>query len=938
MTIDFKVCALLVYRFFFVLLLLRQFLTQLTNLLGTVYRQGNVEFTSDGTCILSPVGNRVSCFDLVNNKSFTFTYEHRKNVSCIALNPQANLLISVDEDGRAVLANFIRRTVVHHFNFKEKVRALKFSPDGHYFAVCTGRHIQVWKTPDRNDQVQFAPFVRHRIYTGHSGDVSSITWSADSRFFLTAAKDLTSRVYSLFSEDSSAATTLAGHRDNVIGAFFTANQEIIYTVSKDGALFKWEYVSKKKERDDVDDNDANNSQNSISRSTGWKITAKHYFKQDKVRCASFHPDTNLLVVGFYSGVFGLYDLPDFITLQTLSISQNQIDYVTINKSGEWLAFGAAKLGQLLIWEWQSESYILKQQGHYDAINSLVYSPDGSKIITAADDGKIKVWDSVSGFCMVTFTEHTSGVTALEFARRGNVLFSASLDGSIRAWDLIRYRNFRTFTAPNRIQFASLAVEPSGEIVCAGSLDDFDIHLWSVQTGQLLERLSGHEGPVSSLGFANEGSMLVSGSWDKTVRIWSVFGRSQYSEPLQLQSEVMALAVRPDSKTVAVSSMDGQLSLWDIDQSKQVGVIDGRDDIVGGRHSTDRFKASNSARSKHFTTLCYSADGNNVLAGGNSKYICLYDVNNEVLLKKFTISKNMSLDGTLDKLNSKNMTEAGPMDLIDTTGEASDLEDRIDNTLPGAQRGDASVRKVRPAIRTTCLRYSPTSRSFSASSTEGLLVYSVDDDVLFDPFDLDLDVTVDTALEKLQNKEYLLSLVMAFRLGEQGLIHRVFESIPVGDIEIIAKELPQVYLLKLLRFIGNLAETSNHVEFNLIWIQALVTYHGRFIMNNRHEFVSSLRQLQKSLRLVNKEFNKVAGSNIYFLRFVTGQDEANNSANNNIDSQDEKMDIDERRNEKDAKIEDDEDESGDDDDGWFGPESRTEEFSHAVVNDESDIDD
>jgi hypothetical protein len=39
--------------------------SQFSNLLGTVYRKGNLLFTPDGTCLLSPVGNRVTVFDLV---------------------------------------------------------------------------------------------------------------------------------------------------------------------------------------------------------------------------------------------------------------------------------------------------------------------------------------------------------------------------------------------------------------------------------------------------------------------------------------------------------------------------------------------------------------------------------------------------------------------------------------------------------------------------------------------------------------------------------------------------------------------------------------------------------------------------------------------------------------------------------------------------------
>jgi hypothetical protein len=42
---------------------------------------------------------------------------------------------------------------------------------------------------------------------------------------------------------------------------------------------------------------------------------------------------------------------------------------------------AAKLGQLLVWEWQSETYVLKQQGHFHDMNSIAYAPDASIIGT-----------------------------------------------------------------------------------------------------------------------------------------------------------------------------------------------------------------------------------------------------------------------------------------------------------------------------------------------------------------------------------------------------------------------------------------------------------------------------------------------------------------------------------------------------------------------------
>lgn len=77
-----------------------------------------------------------------------------------------------------------------------------------------------------------------------------------------------------------------------------------------------------------------------------------------------------------------------ISLCLHSISQKGIDTVAVNPSGEWLAFGCKNFGQLLVWEWQSETYILRQQGHYNDINTLSFSQDGHYVATGGDDGKV----------------------------------------------------------------------------------------------------------------------------------------------------------------------------------------------------------------------------------------------------------------------------------------------------------------------------------------------------------------------------------------------------------------------------------------------------------------------------------------------------------------------------------------------------------------------
>ncbi|ODN77448.1 hypothetical protein L202_04626 [Cryptococcus amylolentus CBS 6039] len=855
---------------------------QFQNLCGTVYRQGNVAFTPDGNSVLSPVGNRVSVFDLVNNKSRTLGFENRKNIATIALSPDGNVLISVDEDGRALFINFRKGTVLHHINFKRHVNHVSFSPDGKYIAITHGHKVQIWNTPSHLVR-EFAPFTLHREYTGHHDDVVSVCWSKTSRYFVSTSRDMTARLYTVHPLEGFTPKQFAGHRDMVIGAYFSLDEKTIYTISRDGAVFVWKAKKGVSDEDsdvELDILDAPTTSTSAANLalehtvaySRWGVHSRHFFNQPgtKTVCATFHPKTSLLIVGFSSGVFGLWEMPDFSPVHTLSISNEKISSVAVSPSGEWLAFGASKLGQLLVWEWQSESYVLKQQGHYYDMNTLAFSPDAQNIATGGEDGKVKLWNATSGYCFVTFPEHTAAVSTVEFSKQGQVLFSASLDGTVRAYDLVRYRNFRTFTSPSPVQFSALAVDPSGDVVCAGSQDSFEIYMWSVQTGKLLDILTGHTAPISNLAFSPSGNQLASSSWDRSVRLWSVFGRSRATEPIELSGEATALAFRPDGKEICVATLNGELSFIDIEEGEIKSVIEGRRDISGGRKIDDRLTAANNAASKYFNSVTYTADGACVLAGGSSKYVVIYDRAEGVMIKKFQISENLSLDGTQEMLDSRKMTEAGAMDTFDRQGEEEDLEDRLDSTLPGASKGDLSKRRYRRDARTNCVRFSATGRSWAAASTEGLLIYSLDESTTFDPFDLSLDLTPESTLQTAAQGDYLIALIMALRLNEKPLIQRVYEAVSPSSIRLLARQLPEVYVAQFTKFVSDHIEATPHVEFDLMWTAAMLTSHGRYLRERKGEMAATLRGLVKGLNGLEASVSKISDDNTFSLDYILSQ--------------------------------------------------------------------
>ncbi|KAF7689577.1 hypothetical protein HF521_012930 [Silurus meridionalis] len=865
-----------------------KFAYKFSNLLGAVYRHGNLTFSKDGNSVISPVGNRISVFDLKNNKSETLPVSTNKNITCVGLSPDGNTAILVDEDGAAILVSLLTRAVLHHHHFHKPVNSIRFSPDGKKFVVTKENVALMYHAPGKNRA--FNAFSLDKSYYGPFDETTCIDWTDDSKCFAVGSKDMSTWIFGAERWANLIYYSIGGHKDIIVGCFFEKDSLDLYTVSQDGTLCVWEsdteldglfkgpkYSERKKMQEERkkreeeeskadEDDEIEELMGEDGQPKGEK--SKHFFNKEgeynNLTAAAFHKETRILVTGFASGAFHLHELPDFNLIHSLSISDQRISAISMNPTGDWIGFGCSGLGQLLVWEWQSESYVFKQQGHFNNMASLAYSPDGQYLVTGGDDGKVKVWNTTSGLCFVTFTEHTSSITNVIFTSSGFVVISASLDGTVRAFDLHRYRNFRTLTSPRPKQFSSLAVDTSGELVCAGAQDSFEIFLWSMQTGRLLEVLSGHEGPVSSLCFSPIQSVLASVSWDKTVRLWDMRDSWQTREILRLTSDGLGVTYRPDGQELAVATLDGEITFWNPQTAAQTGSIAGRHDLQMGRKETDKITAKQSAKGKAFTSLCYSADGESMLAGGHSKFVCIYNIKEQILMKKFEISCNMSLDAMEEFLDRRKMTEFGSLALVDEgTGDG----DGVKLSLPGVRRGDMSSRRFKPEIRVSSLRFSPTGRNWAAATTEGLLIYSLDASLVFDPYDLDMDVTPNSIRRQLRKKEWTSAIVLAFRLNETALISEVLETVPYDQIEVVSSSLPDVYVEKLLDFVATSLEKSRHLHFYLTWVQNLLTLHGQKLKNKSSVILPTIQQLMKSNQKHHDDLSKLCDWNMYTIRYT-----------------------------------------------------------------------
>jgi len=133
------------------------------------------------------------------------------------------------------------------------------------------------------------------------------------------------------------------------------------------------------------------------------------------------------------------------------------------------------------------------------------------------------------------------------------------------------------------QMNAVAFSPDGSRMVSGS-GDGSLRLWDTATGQPIgPPIRGHQGRVDSVAFDRDGTRIVSGSQDKTLRQWDAKTGQAIGAPLVGHEDwVSSVAFDSEGKRIVSASVDGTLRLWDAGSGQR---CPGRADAVcgGGSH-------------------------------------------------------------------------------------------------------------------------------------------------------------------------------------------------------------------------------------------------------------------------------------------------------------------------------------------------------------------
>ena len=184
---------------------------------------------------------------MCSNVSQTLPFQNRSNIARVELSHDGRTLITIDVDGFALVINFIKKVVIAHFNFKGPVTAFGFSPDSKFFLVAVGTKVKIFETPSVTHKV-YSPMILYKKYANlHSSDVTGVAWTTDSRFFLTWSEDLTLKMMSLHKIEGFLPLTFGGHKKPIVSAFFSEENNRLFSISANGAILIWKWTDEQSE-------------------------------------------------------------------------------------------------------------------------------------------------------------------------------------------------------------------------------------------------------------------------------------------------------------------------------------------------------------------------------------------------------------------------------------------------------------------------------------------------------------------------------------------------------------------------------------------------------------------------------------------------------------------------------------------------------------------
>jgi len=429
--------------------------------------------------------------------------------------------------------------------------------------------------------VMRAPIAQAEV-SGHEGGVWTAELSPDGRRVATASDDNTARIWS---SDGRGAPIVLAHDGAVWVAAWSPDGRKLLTASWDGTARIWN-----------------------ADGSGTPIVMRH---PDRVSWAEWSPDGRQVVTSSWDRIARVWNADGSGTPIELRGHASRVYRASFSPDGRRVAT-AAEDGTARIWNADGSGTPIVLVGHRQLIRAIAFSPDGTRLATAADDGLARIWP-VDGGAPVILRGHAARrwIWDITFSADGRQVLTACSDGTARIWNAdgrgapvvivtggealrARFspdeRYIVTASSDGMTRLWNRDGSPTG-IVYAGKVDavrwvsfsrdgrivttsDRGARVWTLRQPQAPLVISGPTGEGPTVALSPDGTRVVTGWPDGTVRVSAIDGMAPTRAFTGHTGAVTALDVSADSTRAVSASIDHTARIWRLDGGAPTIVLRG----------------------------------------------------------------------------------------------------------------------------------------------------------------------------------------------------------------------------------------------------------------------------------------------------------------------------------------------------------------------------
>lgn len=233
------------------------------------------------------------------------------------------------------------------------------------------------------------------------------------------------------------------------------------------------------------------------------------------------------------------------------------------------------------------------EGHSNNVNSVAFSPDGTKIISGSEDGIIKIWEANSGKCIQTLKGYSSKVESVAWSPDGKYIVCGGDGRHVKIWETNSWESIKTLEI-NSCYAYSVAWSPDGKYIVCG--ESGGLKIFDANSGENIKYMSkilyrdmlilpssnfsmnfSNFSMEKSVSWSPDSKYIVSGSycgnlevWNGNVKIWDVNSGiciktikviGNYSK------FVNSVCWSPDGKYIVIVHDEGSVYIWDVNSRK-----------------------------------------------------------------------------------------------------------------------------------------------------------------------------------------------------------------------------------------------------------------------------------------------------------------------------------------------------------------------------------